>query len=189
MTLRLAWEAVNNRWNQWVLNYSSAQQFNLLRDVGFDAPSWETLAQVFAFGVAGVTLLGIGAGYLQARHTPPWQRAMRRWRKALIPLGLDWGEHESPLRIAQRLRSHFKAPVDDALSAEVTALIGLLQQLSHSRYGQHSQAQPSQALTREFTARARRLQGLLASKPRGVSQLTPSQQKNSPTPGNSEPRG
>jgi hypothetical protein len=107
MTLRLGWEAVNNRWNQWVLNYSSTQQFNLLRDVGFDAPSWETLAQVFAFGVAGVTLLGIGVSYLQARRVPPWQRELRKWRQATARLGLQWADHEGPLLIAERLQSRF----------------------------------------------------------------------------------
>ena len=29
--LRSAWEALNNRWNQWVLNYSRGQQFDLLK--------------------------------------------------------------------------------------------------------------------------------------------------------------
>ena len=33
--LRTAWEAVNNRWNQWVLNYSRQNQFDLLKNLGF----------------------------------------------------------------------------------------------------------------------------------------------------------
>ena len=32
--LRSAWEAINNRWNQWVLNYSRGQQLDVLKDLG-----------------------------------------------------------------------------------------------------------------------------------------------------------
>ena len=36
--MRAAWEAVNNRWNQWVLNFTQGKQLNLLKSLGFDAP-------------------------------------------------------------------------------------------------------------------------------------------------------
>ena len=42
--LREAWEAANNRWNQWVLNYSRGQQLDLLKSLGVSRPSWEDLA-------------------------------------------------------------------------------------------------------------------------------------------------
>ena len=29
--LRAVWEAANNRWNQWVLNYTQSRQLDLLR--------------------------------------------------------------------------------------------------------------------------------------------------------------
>jgi hypothetical protein len=38
LQLRQAWEAMNNRWNQWVLNYSRGQQFDLLRRTGLQRP-------------------------------------------------------------------------------------------------------------------------------------------------------
>ncbi|MDO5087971.1 MAG: transglutaminase-like domain-containing protein, partial [Comamonadaceae bacterium] len=41
--LRAVWEAVNNRWNQWVLNYTQSRQLDLLKQLGFDAPSWQDL--------------------------------------------------------------------------------------------------------------------------------------------------
>ena len=42
------WEQVNNRWNQWVLNYSRAQQFDLLQNLGVRTPTWEDLAYLLA---------------------------------------------------------------------------------------------------------------------------------------------
>ena len=37
--LRGSWEAINNRWNQWILNYSRGQQFDVLKQIGFASPS------------------------------------------------------------------------------------------------------------------------------------------------------
>ena len=39
VNLRSLWEASNNRWNQWVLNYTQDRQLSLLRALGFDAPT------------------------------------------------------------------------------------------------------------------------------------------------------
>ena len=33
--LRAVWEAMNNGWNQWILNYTQSRQLNLLRNLGF----------------------------------------------------------------------------------------------------------------------------------------------------------
>ncbi|MDP1566490.1 MAG: DUF3488 and transglutaminase-like domain-containing protein, partial [Polaromonas sp.] len=44
--LRATWEAVNNRWNQWVLNYTQSRLLNLLKNIGFESPSWEDLSYV-----------------------------------------------------------------------------------------------------------------------------------------------
>ncbi len=44
--LRTVWEAANNGWNQWVLNYTQARQFDLLKTLGFAAPSWLDLVRL-----------------------------------------------------------------------------------------------------------------------------------------------
>jgi hypothetical protein len=41
--LRAMWEAVNNGWNQWVLNYTQSRQLDLLKALGFESPSWQDL--------------------------------------------------------------------------------------------------------------------------------------------------
>ncbi|MCF8211775.1 MAG: DUF3488 and transglutaminase-like domain-containing protein, partial [Rhodoferax sp.] len=58
LNLRAMWEAVNNRWNQWVLNYSQAKQMDLLRNIGFDSPSWQDLSYVLIGIVVVASLLG-----------------------------------------------------------------------------------------------------------------------------------
>jgi transglutaminase-like putative cysteine protease len=43
--LRAGWEAVNNRWNQWVLNYTQGRQLDLLRGLGLRSPAGKTWAR------------------------------------------------------------------------------------------------------------------------------------------------
>jgi len=52
----------NNRWNQWVLNYSRGQQLALLKQLGFSAPSWEDLALLLIGVLSGLSLLGAAWG-------------------------------------------------------------------------------------------------------------------------------
>jgi transglutaminase-like putative cysteine protease len=56
--MRAAWEAMNNSWNQWVLNYTQSRQLNLLKRLGFAAPGWQDLARVLIVLVVVAALLG-----------------------------------------------------------------------------------------------------------------------------------
>ena len=86
--LRNAWEAVNNSWNQWVLNYSQARQLDLLKNLGFTSPSWEDLGKVLALIIAFVGLVGAAFTYWERHHTDPWLRELARARKLLAKAGL-----------------------------------------------------------------------------------------------------
>ncbi|NMM92418.1 transglutaminase, partial [Rhodococcus sp. SRB_17] len=67
--LRATWEAVNTGWNQWVLNYTQSRQLDLLRALGFGAPSWQDLARVLAGLVGAVALAGaLGALWERSQH-------------------------------------------------------------------------------------------------------------------------
>ena len=46
--LRATWEAVDHRWNVWVLQYSQGQQMNLMRKLGWPSPNWADLGQLLA---------------------------------------------------------------------------------------------------------------------------------------------
>ncbi len=52
--LRATWEAVNNRWNQWILNYNQSTQLDLLKGLGFESPSWEDLGYVLLALIGGI---------------------------------------------------------------------------------------------------------------------------------------
>ena len=147
--LRTGWEALNNRWNQWVLSYSRGSQFDLLRQLGFDAPSWEDLAVLLAGAFGVLSLAAVGWAWWDRHHTDPWVRQMQRLRAALQRLGVSAAEHEAPRTLAQRVRARF--------GARGEALAALLERLDAQRYGPHAAARPDPALTRHFKAQAKRL--------------------------------
>ena len=95
--LRATWEAVNNRWNQWVLNYSQAKQLDLLKNIGFKNPSWEDLGKVLAGIVTLVGLLGAAFTLWERHHQDPWLRQLARARKTLAKAGLP-SESSTPPR-------------------------------------------------------------------------------------------
>src|SRR4051794_22206328 len=69
--LRSAWEAINNRWNQWVLNYSRGQQLDVLKQIGFATPSWEDLALLLVGPLIGLASAGAIWAWLDRHRVDP----------------------------------------------------------------------------------------------------------------------
>lgn len=151
--LRNGWEALNNRWNQWVLSYSRGSQLELLRQMGFDAPSWEDLAVLLAGAFGALSLAAVSWAWWDRHHIDPWVRQMNRLRAALQQLGISAAEHEAPRTLSQRVRARF--------GAQGEPLAALLEILDAQRYGPQAAVRPDPALTRRFRAQAKRLAGLV----------------------------
>jgi protein-glutamine gamma-glutamyltransferase len=98
--LRNAWEAVNNSWNQWVLNYSQARQLDLLKNLGFQSPSWEDLGKVLAAIVTLVGLIGAAFTLWERHHLDPWLRQLSKARKLLAKAGLVSTDSTPPRTLA-----------------------------------------------------------------------------------------
>ncbi len=141
--LRAVWEAVNNRWNQWVLNYTQGEQLDLLKKLGFSSPSWTDLAYVLIGVVVGVSLLGAAWTLWERQQHDPWLRLLQRSRKRLRQLGLDSGDHLPPRELAAQVQRHFG-------STEFSnRLAQWLLRLEAQRYSRHSPLTLA-ALRREF---------------------------------------
>ena len=147
--LRQNWEALNNRWNQWVLSYSRGQQMDVLKSLGFQSPSWEDLALLLIVALSSLALAGAAWAWWDRRRVDPWVRQMERLREALSGLGLPSAAHDAPRALASRVRARF--------GAHGEALAGLLDALERQRYSRATRARPDPALTREFVTRARAL--------------------------------
>lgn len=147
--MREAWEAVNNRWNQWVLSYSRGQQFDLMKKLGFDSPSWQDIALLLIGTLSGLALVGALWAWWDRHRQDPWQRQAQELRQALRKLGLAALAHEPPRALAAQVRQRF--------GTQGQALAALLQTLEQQRYGHSSLKRPSAVWLRDLLREARHL--------------------------------
>jgi lytic murein transglycosylase B len=126
--MRAQWEAINNRWNQWVLNYSRKQQFDLLQSLGMSSPSWQDLATLLIGLLCSGALAGAAWAAWDRRRQDPWQRLQRRVQQRLAALGVSVLPHHAPRARAQQVRA--------ALGAAGEGLAAQLDALDVLRYGQ-----------------------------------------------------
>jgi len=107
--LRAMWEAVDNRWNQWVLNYTQERQLDLLQSLGLKSNHWRSLVQLLCAAL-GLYLIGWLALSLRHKGADPWQQVLMRATHTLKGLGLQFPPHTSPRRMAQQIREHLGEP-------------------------------------------------------------------------------
>jgi transglutaminase-like putative cysteine protease len=103
LNLRAAWDAVNNRWNQWVLNYNQSSQFDLLQRLGIASPSWEDLVYVLCAIAASVALIGAAWSAWERQQHDPWLRLLGRVRAQFTHAGLNLPANSTPRQLMQAL--------------------------------------------------------------------------------------
>ncbi len=114
--LRDRFDALNNRWNQWVLGYNPARQRALLSSFGFSQPDWHTLAALLAGGCA-VVMSALTLWALRRRS--PADAIDRSWHRFCLQLarvGLPRHSWEGPLDYACRL-THARPDLAESISA------------------------------------------------------------------------
>ena len=146
LNLREAWEALNNRWNQWVLNYSQAKQLDLLRNIGFESPSWEDLSYVLIGVIVLASIMGALWTLWERHRQDPWLRLLHQAGTRLKWMGVAVPATAPPRSIATQLSQH----ADLATSPITPALVDWLLRLEAWRYAPHDQRAKLSALRREF---------------------------------------
>jgi transglutaminase-like putative cysteine protease len=132
--LRGLLERVDNQWNQWVLNYSRGQQFELLRSLGVGEPDWGDLLYAMAGLLAAGSLGGVAWALYDRWRQDPWARLQRRVRYRLLKIGVTVQMHEAPRARAARVRA--------VLGARGEAVARTLEALELARYAQASPRKP-----------------------------------------------
>ena len=107
LQLRASWEAINNSWNQWVLNYTQGKQLNLLKDLGFQSPSWEDLSYVLIGIIVLASLVGAAWTLWDRTQHDPWLRLLARARRQLTKVGIQSTAATSPRQLAVLLKTNF----------------------------------------------------------------------------------
>jgi hypothetical protein len=103
LNLRAMWDAVNNGWNQWVLNYTQGKQLNLLKNIGFESPSWEDLLYLLIGILVLASLCGVAWTLWEHSRHDPWLRLLARAATRLQKAGVKLSPHSPPRRMAEQL--------------------------------------------------------------------------------------
>ena len=125
-SIRRAWEAIDNRWQQLVLNYSRQDQFDLLKSMGISQPDWLALGRLSAVVIGVVAVIGGAFTQWQQRPHSAWARQRKRLLRLMHKLHIPAKETESPLRWAAHVEARY--------GKAGAPLAALLMTLEHSRY-------------------------------------------------------
>ncbi len=106
-SMRAMWDALNNSWNQWVLNYTQSKQLNLLKNLGFASPSWEDLSYVLLGLMIAVALAAGGWTLWDRRQHDPWLRLLQRVRARLGRVGVELPPAAPPRQMATVVTGRF----------------------------------------------------------------------------------
>lgn len=116
LNLRVMWDAVNNNWNQRVLNYTQGKQLNLLKYLGFESPRWEDLIYLLIGLVVLVSLVGAVWTLWERSRQDPWLRLLALAATQLQKAGVKLAANSPPRRMAEQLVQQFGPDNPQALA-------------------------------------------------------------------------
>ena len=151
--LRATWDALNNAWSQRVLNYTQGRQLDLLKNIGFEAPSWSDLSYVLISTVVLASMMGAAWTLWDRTQHDPWLRLLARARKRLEKLGVQSTASTTPRQLVDKLQ----ATLSPSEQAQTAALKAWLLRLESQRYASgsttvHQDRQQLRQLTHQFRA-------------------------------------
>jgi len=100
--LALGWDALNIRWNEWVLAYGPDRQKEFLSGLGFGAVDWGEMTVAMVGILGGLALIFLLLRWRSRLPPDPVARAWQRFCARLARRGLMRGVHEGPLDFTER---------------------------------------------------------------------------------------
>jgi transglutaminase-like putative cysteine protease len=137
--------AVNNGWNQWVLNYTPQRQQHVVERLREGLSHWQSLALIAML----CALLLVVRKFSQRRKADPVDALYSVLCQRLDQLGLPRAPDEGPTAYAQRLADATLAPETGAAATE------FLRRYSAYRYGSQSPGTGLVPILRELLSRVR----------------------------------
>jgi transglutaminase-like putative cysteine protease len=141
---RFNWGAINNAWNQWVLNYSTEKQKSFLQSLGFENVDWQTMILLMTT-LGGVVVAVIAVPLVYNRQkADPVQAVYDLLCRQLARVGYPRDKYEGPR--AYRLRV---TAADSSLTpARRLAVDRFLQLYESLRYAAQEPQQAKSGLAR-----------------------------------------
>jgi len=103
--LRLNWDTLANRWNQWVLGYDTERQFAFLTRLGMESATWQKMALNMMAGIGLIIALSalFMLRHLLKRRPDKVQAAWLKLCRRLAKAGLRRAAHEGAQCYAARV--------------------------------------------------------------------------------------
>jgi hypothetical protein len=120
----LLWDAVNTRWNQWVLDFDHQSQRQLLKLLGFSTAGWINMVLVLVISMI-LFFLVAAAILLSRRQRPdPLKVLYGRFCRKLARVGLRRRDYEGPHSFAQRCM-RIRPDLEPAISTITDLYVGM----------------------------------------------------------------
>ena len=139
---RALWDAINNQWNQGVLNFGPNHQFNVLRQMGFSSPGWEELGYVMAGLAVCASVASTLWSVLRRQRHDPYTALLHTTRRRLTALGLVLPPHATAAQMARLAQARWG---DAALPVR-----DWLRDFEHVRYGRSTRGPTLKRLRSEW---------------------------------------
>lgn len=122
----MTWDALNTKWNEWILAYGPDNQNRFMEWLGMEEPDWRKM--ILTLVTILVVLVTIISMLLMLRYRPPPKdKAAQLYRKFTESTGVDPDQGETPLSYALRLgteRSEVSAHASQVTSLYLDARYG-----------------------------------------------------------------
>jgi transglutaminase-like putative cysteine protease len=103
---RYAWDAINNRWNQWIIGFNEKRQLALLSTLGMPDITWRGMTFLLFISMT-VILLMVGLYLLRSskKQLDRVNTLYQRFLSKMAILGFTKQEYETALSFASRVKS------------------------------------------------------------------------------------
>lgn len=126
LNLTMTWDALNARWNEWILGYGSDTQNKFMQWLGMDDPDWRKMLLTLVGSVVGLILV-ISAIMMLRYRVPPKDEAFVLYSKFIKTTGLDRNTGETEQAFALRATTAHALPAEHIQSVTAAYL--------NARYG------------------------------------------------------
>jgi transglutaminase-like putative cysteine protease len=141
--LRFNWDAVNNAWNQRVLNFNPENQIKLLHSLGFENVDWRTLIALLVAACSIVMVVMAVPLFMNQQKREPIQVIYADLCLLMAKLGFPRAIHEGPLDYRTRLTAN-----ESGLSTEKKAVVNrFLMLYEAAQYGTLNAASKNEAIS------------------------------------------
>jgi hypothetical protein len=124
--LQMYMDALNARWNEWILGYGPENQDRFMNWLGIDDPDWQKKALLLLAWTMGL-LFAVSVLMALRNRAPRRDRAAQLYSKFVKKSGVEPETGETPATFAQRLQAETTLPaekVDEITNSYLEARYG-----------------------------------------------------------------